>query len=295
MDNPQRRTKNYIDHFRLLPKGGFPFSKYQVLLLCLGLLNVVLAISALVIGINCAKIKQSSLHVSHPAALQLLDQLHNLRSNHSFMIEAEEEVKRDLEKTIQNRAVLQQQLKQKQISCDGYRHQLDALRAERTVLLANISAMESSCGKCVPGFIHFNTSCYFFSYSESSSIKKNWHDSRADCINRGSDLVVIDSPGEQKFISNNIRNLISGPMTWKNGFWVGLTDIETEDRWVWINNVTEVEPRYWFEGEPNNHGAQGEDCALVVHSPSNPWETRFDAKCQQHQIYWLCEMESRHV
>uniref|UniRef100_A0A672FXK4 CD209 antigen-like protein 2 n=1 Tax=Salarias fasciatus TaxID=181472 RepID=A0A672FXK4_SALFA len=260
MDNGQRKTNNCSNgHFRLSHQvfsGGYTCSKYRLLLLCLGLLNVVLLISAVVIGIKCAQIRQNSLHVSHPAAAQLLNQLHDLHNNHSDVIMAEEDAKRALETAVINHAMLRDQLQQKKIINDGYQKQLEALRTERTTLLSNISALESSCGKCPSGFLHFNTSCYFFSSSESSTVKKNWHDSRTDCINRGSDLIVIDSPEEQAFVSNNIKNMVSGRMSWQSGFWVGLTDIETEDQWVWINNVTEVEPRYWDEGEPNNHGPE---------------------------------------
>uniref|UniRef100_A0A672G0Z7 CD209 antigen-like protein E n=1 Tax=Salarias fasciatus TaxID=181472 RepID=A0A672G0Z7_SALFA len=205
---------------------------------------------------------------------------------------AEEDAKRALETAVKNHTMLKDQLQQKKIINDGYQKQLEALRTERTTLLSNISALESSCGKCPSGFLHFNTSCYFFSYAESSTVKKNWHDSRTDCINRGSDLIVIDSPEEQTFVGNNVNKMVQGLEIWQNGFWVGLTDMDTEDHWVWINNVTEVEPRYWMDGEPNEYGI-GEDCAAVVYSSSNPWKSRNDANCQRNELYWICEKVSR--
>uniref|UniRef100_A0A3Q4GQ12 C-type lectin domain-containing protein n=1 Tax=Neolamprologus brichardi TaxID=32507 RepID=A0A3Q4GQ12_NEOBR len=144
-----------------------------------------------------------------------------------------------------------------------------------------------SCGGCLPGWALFNSSCYFFSYIESSTVKKNWHQSREDCGSRGSDLVVIDDQEEQKFISSNIQNMKTSGQWWENGFWIGITDIETENRWVWINNVTEVEQRYWMDGEPNNHGK--EDCGVAVSSIFNPWKTRFDGHCNRHNLHWICE------
>uniref|UniRef100_A0A8C5E9L8 CD209 antigen-like protein E n=1 Tax=Gouania willdenowi TaxID=441366 RepID=A0A8C5E9L8_GOUWI len=147
-----------------------------------------------------------------------------------------------------------------------------------------------SCGKCPADWFFHNSSCYFFSIVKSASFQKNWHDSRADCISRGSDLTVIDSPEEQKYLSAKGKSLLNGrPSTWENGFWVGLTDLEKEKKWVWINNVTEVESRYWSPGEPNNHGPDGEDCAVIVYKSTSPWKTRYDAKCQDHKLYWLCE------
>uniref|UniRef100_A0A673BGT4 C-type lectin domain-containing protein n=1 Tax=Sphaeramia orbicularis TaxID=375764 RepID=A0A673BGT4_9TELE len=57
-------------------------------------------------------------------------------------------------------------------------------------------ATERSCGRCQPGWVFSKSSCYFYSYSESSQ-KKNWQDSRADCISRGGDLLIINSTQEQ--------------------------------------------------------------------------------------------------
>lgn len=137
-----------------------------------------------------------------------------------------------------------------------------------------------TCGRCPPSWIHLNSSCYFFSYTESSSSQKTWQDSRTDCIRREADLIVIDSPAEQvrrnvkqrmehsklehnvlkrkswieitwfklfqkscallqKFVSSTIHSIAEG-----SRFWIGLTDKVIEGRWVWINNVTEVEQRW---------------------------------------------------
>nr|XP_020446664.1 CD209 antigen-like protein E isoform X2 [Monopterus albus] len=238
-----------------------------------------------------AKIKDS-LQVSHSAATQLISELNNLRSNHSDVIKAEEEAKKDLERALQNHTLLKMQVEQHETLNDGYQRQIETLRTEKKNLQSNISAFEGSCGKCLSGWILHNSSCYFFSYVESSTVRKNWPDSRADCISHGADLVVIDNPEEQAFVSVTVTN-VQGDITWQNGAWVGLTDIETEGTWVWITNVTEVEQRYWVDGEPNNHGIEGEDCGIVSYSSSNPWKTRYDGKCQIHELYWICEMPPR--
>uniref|UniRef100_A0A4W6EY88 C-type lectin domain-containing protein n=1 Tax=Lates calcarifer TaxID=8187 RepID=A0A4W6EY88_LATCA len=261
-------------------------------ILCLGLLNVTLLIVAVVLGIKCAKVKDGSLQVPHSAATQLINELSYLRSNHSDVIEAEEEATKALERALKNHAQLKVKIEQQRTINDGYQKQIEALRAEKTNLQSNISALEGSCGRCLPGWTLHNSTCYFFSYSRTSTVKKNWPDSRADCVRRGADLVVIDNPEEQKFVSNTIENKKTSSNFWQNGFWIGVTDIVAEGTWVWINNVTEVEQRYWMDGEPNNLGQHGEHCGVVVYSSTNPWKTWFDANCNTDKQSWMCEMPS---
>ncbi|GAA6213656.1 CD209 antigen-like protein B isoform X1 [Lates japonicus] len=290
ISDEDHNTDGISSHHDTRRKGGSTFPNNRLIILCLGLLNAVLLIVAVVIGINCAKVKDSSLQVPHSAATQLIIELNYLRSNHSDVIEAAEQAKKALEREVKNHAQLKVIIQQHRTINDDYQRQIEPLQAEKSILQSDISAFEGSCGRCLPGWTLSNSTCYFFSYSESTSVKKNWPDSRADCIRRGGDLVVIDNLEEQVFVSDNIK---IGYNEWTTGHWIGLTDLETEGTWVWINNVTEVEQRYWADGEPNNHGVRGENCALAVYRHTNPWKTRFDGKCDEHQLYWMCEMPSR--
>ncbi|XP_008281236.1 C-type lectin domain family 4 member E-like [Stegastes partitus] len=297
MESPQRGANGSKDaslyqKFGQAITGGDMFPNHRLVILGLGLLNAVLLIAAVVIGFNCAKVKESSLHITHPAATQLISELAYLRSNHSDMIEAEEEAKRTLDRAIKGHAQLKVKIEQLKATNDGHQRQIEELRAEKTNLQVNISSMEGTCGRCLPGWVLLNSSCYFFSYSLSSTVKKNWPDSRADCISRGSDLIVIDNQEEQKFVSSTITNMRSASNVWQSGFWIGLTDMDVEGKWVWINNVTEVEQRYWMPGEPNDQH-QGEDCGVAVYSSINPWETRYDGRCTVFKLHWICETPSR--
>ncbi|XP_067336355.1 C-type lectin domain family 4 member E-like [Channa argus] len=294
MENQRERVIGHFSHyFGNFRQGGSTFPSFIRIILGLGLLNAVLLIAAIVIGIKCARVKDGSLHISHSTVTQLINELDYLRSNHSDVIEAEEEAKKALERALKHHQQLKEQIVQQKIISDGYMKQIETLRTEKISLQSNISALEGTCGRCLPGWSLHNSSCYFFSYVESSTEKKNWPDSRADCITRGSDLVVIDNQEEQTFVSDSIENMVSGRRFWENGFWIGLTDTETEGTWIWINNVTEVEQRYWIDGEPNDVGHRGEDCGLVVHSTENPWKTRYDANCDDTKRHWICEVTSK--
>uniref|UniRef100_A0A3Q1HJU7 C-type lectin domain-containing protein n=1 Tax=Anabas testudineus TaxID=64144 RepID=A0A3Q1HJU7_ANATE len=99
-------------------------------------------------------------------------------------------------------------------------------------------------------------------------------DHRNDCRQKGTDLVIINSSGEQDFIRG-----------WKKRTWIGLTDKQTEGKWRWVDGTVLTTPSFWAESEPNNEG--DEDCAEIRHYDSqNSWN---DASCNIRK-YWICEI-----
>ncbi|KAG5837213.1 hypothetical protein ANANG_G00236930 [Anguilla anguilla] len=58
----------------------------------------------------------------------------------------------------------------------------------------------SMCEPCPQGWEQFSSKCYYF-----SNEKKNWMDSRSDCIKRGADLVIIESEEEQVRLRERIN------------------------------------------------------------------------------------------
>uniref|UniRef100_A0A4W6EF80 C-type lectin domain-containing protein n=1 Tax=Lates calcarifer TaxID=8187 RepID=A0A4W6EF80_LATCA len=64
-------------------------------------------------------------------------------------------------------------------------------------------------------WVYFKHSFYYI-----SSTTKSWQDSRNDCLQRGADLVIINSKEEQ--------------VQFKQRTWIGLTDRETEGTWRWL-------------------------------------------------------------
>ncbi|XP_051971555.1 C-type lectin domain family 12 member B-like [Xyrauchen texanus] len=77
-------------------------------------------------------------------------------------------------------------------------------------------------------WIYYNFSFYYF-----SSEYKSWRKSRRDCIDRGADLVTINSPEEQDFLRKVAAT---------NYFWIGLT--KTEGVWKWADG-TKLTNGYW--------------------------------------------------
>ncbi|XP_065146861.1 C-type lectin domain family 4 member C-like isoform X2 [Paramisgurnus dabryanus] len=114
------------------------------------------------------------------------------------------------------------------------------------------------------GWIYYQSSLYFI-----SSEQKTWTESRSYCRERGADLTIINNKEEQDFIKNNYGN---------DKLWIGLTDIDEEGRWKWVDNSTLIS-KFWGPGEPNG---KTEDCVL---SHKSGWA---DYPCTS-PFKWICE------
>uniref|UniRef100_A0A3Q2ZSA1 Collectin-12-like n=1 Tax=Kryptolebias marmoratus TaxID=37003 RepID=A0A3Q2ZSA1_KRYMA len=114
--------------------------------------------------------------------------------------------------------------------------------------------------------------CYYFNTNRTS-----WSDSRRFCRDLGGDLVKIDSREEQEF-------LVGKMTTWENEFWIGLTDSETEGRWLWVDGSPLNESlSFWNTGEPNDvktDNSEGEDCVgLDMRGRDGDLKTWNDQSC----------------
>ncbi|XP_071361310.1 CD209 antigen-like protein A isoform X2 [Trachinotus anak] len=119
------------------------------------------------------------------------------------------------------------------------------------------------------GWVYFHPSFYYI-----SSIEKSWQDSRDDCLQRGADLVIINSKEEQDFTGKVHRNK-----------WIGLTDRDTEGVWKWVDG-SPLTKSYWGQGEPNNFRGTKEDCVEIrFHEGQNSWN---DKACGDNN-FWICE------
>ncbi|CAL8356380.1 unnamed protein product [Boreogadus saida] len=113
------------------------------------------------------------------------------------------------------------------------------------------------------GWLYFDQSLYFI-----STTKKNWEASRDFCLNRGADLLVINSKEEQEFVRR-----------FRHDSWIGLSDRNTEGTWKWVDG-TNLTSTVWLPGEPNDYGT--EDCALAQEGGWN------DDTCAK-LFSWICE------
>uniref|UniRef100_A0A8C9YPX7 C-type lectin domain-containing protein n=1 Tax=Sander lucioperca TaxID=283035 RepID=A0A8C9YPX7_SANLU len=114
---------------------------------------------------------------------------------------------------------------------------------------------------------YFNGSFYYI-----SSTKKTWQESRDDCLQKGADLLIINSKEEHVRVCR---------------LWIGLTDSETEGTWKWVDG-TPLTKSYWGSGEPNDENS--ENCVEIRYYDSkNSWN---DVSCS-FLLNWICERKDR--
>uniref|UniRef100_A0A673JBP8 Hepatic lectin-like n=1 Tax=Sinocyclocheilus rhinocerous TaxID=307959 RepID=A0A673JBP8_9TELE len=168
---------------------------------------------------------------------------------------------------------------------------LTAMQEHFSRLCSEYTTLGQTCSKpgeetnifvpCPEDWLQLEGRCYFFSED-----KLDWQHSKESCASMGGHLSILHSHQQHHTLESVARN--------RGGFdyhyWIGLSDIETEGVWKWVDN-TVVNTTFWSEWdkEPNNHqsgGIHGEDCA-VLDSHSKTW---FDVPCD-FSYKRICEMD----
>ncbi|KAL7405292.1 hypothetical protein ABVT39_026739 [Epinephelus coioides] len=190
-------------------------------------------------------------------------------SQQSSLTEERDELKRMLNNlAVQQRSLAGEgdKLKRKLNDCAS---QQNSLTTERDGLKRKLNDFAHYSNQ---GWVYFSGSFYYI-----SSIKKTWQDSRDDCVQRGADLMIINSKEEQNFTGQ-----------YQKIMWIGLTDRETEGVWKWVDG-TLLTTSFWRSEEPNNNGGN-EDC---VETNDNDHRKMWnDASCEAKK-FWICENKMR--
>ncbi|KAL3066795.1 hypothetical protein OYC64_016695 [Pagothenia borchgrevinki] len=177
----------------------------------------------------------------------------------------------DLKRTVKD-FDLEAQLKMtvsQQNSLTEERDKLKRINLEMVATNKNLAKERDDLKKSVTplGWKYFSSSLYTI-----SSIRKNWQESRDDCLQKGADLVIVNSREEENFLSQFHETM-----------WIGLTDLETEGTWKWVDGTPMTE-RYWGPGEPN--GRTSENCGdIKQYDLGKRWN---DANCNI-KVCWTCE------
>ncbi|XP_058864268.1 CD209 antigen-like protein B isoform X3 [Acipenser ruthenus] len=138
-------------------------------------------------------------------------------------------------------------------------------------IIENVTKLEKYVYKvcantCSGSWNLFNGAFYYFSKEN-----KVWKEARTFCQSQNSDLAVINSEEELKYLQDK------GPA---KELWLGLSDSDNEGTWKWLDGRV-VEKRLWHKGEPNNY-ENNEDCGLLSNGLLN------DLTCEA-KVHWICE------
>ncbi|XP_038151965.1 C-type lectin domain family 4 member E-like [Cyprinodon tularosa] len=141
------------------------------------------------------------------------------------------------------------------------------------------------CWKCEAGWEQHGGNCYYFSTNESS-----WKEGRRLCKDLGGDLVKIDSRDEQMFIKEKLVHMMKND---EDKFWIGLTDLEEEGRWLWVDgSPLNTSLSFWTDGQPDNWSKnilKQADCVRMGQiGGADELKSWFDTSCDLHQKS-ICE------
>ncbi|XP_064101781.1 brevican core protein-like [Macrobrachium nipponense] len=114
-----------------------------------------------------------------------------------------------------------------------------------------------------------------YAYRIFDKMKMTYAEAETQCQMDGAKLMPVKNPEEQA--------LLSGQVLYGEGYWIGLTDKESEGRFVDSDGKL---PTYtnWDSGQPNNFAKNGEDqdCVMLFQKKwnDNQCSTRLNFVCQ---------------
>ncbi|XP_021365171.1 C-type lectin lectoxin-Phi1-like isoform X1 [Mizuhopecten yessoensis] len=103
--------------------------------------------------------------------------------------------------------------------------------------------------KCRDGWIQYEQSCYLFVTSSETWVEHMQH-----CIDVDGHLATVNNAAENSFLEAEVQRR-------RVSFWIGGTDIDKNNTWVWIEDNTPLPMPpcgrsnnfcAWGEDEPNN-------------------------------------------
>ncbi|XP_036789833.1 C-type lectin domain family 4 member E isoform X3 [Oncorhynchus mykiss] len=237
---------------------------FRVAAVCLGLLCVLLA-GIIGLSVYYGGVSKSFLAYktnSSAAIEQLQTSNNNLTKERDQIQTSYNTLTKERDQIQTSYSTLTKERDQLQTSYNTMTKERDKLQTERNFLSGRLTNLS---------WQKFESSWYFLS-TES----KTWKESRKDCLERGADLVMINSDKEQTFLFNL-----------KKRVWIGLTDSVKEGTWKWVDG-TPLTTRYWYSKQPDNAGPNGDEDCAEIHKDQSPLKAWNDMSCDS-KLNWICE------
>ncbi|TDH11592.1 hypothetical protein EPR50_G00062760 [Perca flavescens] len=125
-------------------------------------------------------------------------------------------------------------------------------------LASNCSAPAINCTHCPNGWLKVGDQCFHL-----STDRDNYFNSTDKCTEIGAHLAILTTK-EQHDVVQQEGKRIGGTYTY---YWIGLTDINSEGDWKWVDNSTLKTP-FWNvlksqSDKKLSGGLEGKHCAVV--------------------------------
>merc|ERR1719470_140323 len=110
------------------------------------------------------------------------------------------------------------------------------------------ASTEAPLGTCPDGWINADyLGCFFFDNSKPDR-HLNWLEAMDACDNLGGYLAEIQSEEQANFIASIA--LVEESLTGVDSWWLGLTDMGHEGRWIWGHTISDSVFTNWAPGHP---------------------------------------------
>ncbi|HTE54931.1 MAG TPA: C-type lectin domain-containing protein [Kofleriaceae bacterium] len=113
---------------------------------------------------------------------------------------------------------------------------------------------------------------------------RGWGEAEAACAALGGHLAAVTTLAENELVSRVVPD--SGPL---RDVWIGASDQASEGRFDWVSGDP-FDFDHWRDGEPNDGGQNGEDCAVLEGDENLPGEgVQWDDRDCIDLHSYLCE------
>ncbi|XP_074540308.1 CD209 antigen-like protein A [Halichoeres trimaculatus] len=250
-------------------------SHFPVLWVCLGILSVLLVLCiSVIIYISVLMDKQKANLKDLEEEIQQLTEKSVIQEETERLITEKSVLKREMEQLITERNTLKKETERLSRAAENANHTMGVILKFKSFPV-NKYCLEKKCQPCQKGWILFQKKCYLF-YDENSPWK-TWEQSQKLCQDTAADLVVVNSPQEQEFISQHIKYYFDK----HHGYWLGLH--KSDEKWRWVDGRNDT-LGYWM-----TIGSSG-PCGLIL--PQRNLTANWDPAQCHFENKFICESEA---
>jgi len=150
------------------------------------------------------------------------------------------------------------------------------VRAETTTTTTNYPP-----NGCPTGWVDSqDRGCFLFHYTQAD----NWFEAQHECERVGG-FLAEPKTYEQATLLTSLA-LLEESIIGVNSWWIGLSDLGHDGRWLWQHSVSDLEFSNWAPGYPTNQF--GADCVLMSLADNFAWT---DRDCIQARASPICQRE----